>query len=255
MTALTFAQPGNDATEVLAEQLRDVIRAAASRAPRSQQTTLGPSGADIECDRRLAYTILDWPKSNTGGDPLASIIGTAFHAWAADAFSRPEHGGRWLVERHLTIAPPFIPGGSCDLYDQENDDVIDWKVVGETSMRKYKKDGPRQQYKGQAHLYGLGWELLGKKPKTVTLAFIPRAGLLSGLWLWRAPYDRSEALRVINRVRVMRDFIVAIDPEAQPANWALIPATPDHGCSYCPWYLPGSKDLGAGCFGNLPPRK
>lgn len=254
MTALAFAQPGNGALDVLAEQLREVIRDAWTKTPRSMQATLGPSGADIECDRRLAYTILDWPKANTGGDPLASIIGTGFHELMAGIFARPEHGGRWLVEQRLTIAPPYIPGGSCDLYDQANDDVIDWKVVGETSMRKYKKDGPSRQYRGQAHLYGLGWELLGKQPRSVTLAFVPRAGLLSGLHLWREPYDRNKALQVIARVANLRDLIVAIDPEAQPANWSIIPSKPDHGCAYCPWYQPGSKNLGEACPGNLPPR-
>lgn len=253
--APAFSQPGNSDLEITAERLRQVIRDASSHAPRTLQKTLGPSGADIDCDRRLAYTILNWPKANTGGDPLASIIGTAFHAWAADAFSRPELNGRYLVERHLTIAPPYIPGGSCDLYDTVDDDVADWKVVGKTSLDTYKRSGPRRQYIGQAHLYGLGWELLGYHPKTVTLAFVPRAGLLSGLWLWRQPYDRTIALRVIARVAAMRDLIVAIDPETQPANWALIPAAPDHGCTYCDWYRPGSSNLGEGCPGNLPPKK
>lgn len=249
-----FAQPGNGPLEVLGDQLKQIIRDGAARAPRSVQTTMGPSEAGVECDRRLAFRLLNWPATNTGGDPLASIIGTGFHSWAADVFTRPEHRARWLVEQRLTIAPPYIPGGSCDLYDMQEDDVIDWKVVGATSMRKYKTEGPRQQYQVQGHLYGLGWQLAGRTPKTVTLAFIPRAGLLSGMWLWRTAYDPMVAANAIRRIYAIKDLILAVDPEAQPANWALIPAKADHGCTFCPWYRPGSADISKGCPGDLPPK-
>jgi hypothetical protein len=52
----------------------------------------------------------------------------------------------------------------------------------------------------------------------------------------------------------IRDLIIALDPEANPATWSLIPAAPSYGCKYCPWFKARSADLGAGCPGNLPPK-
>ncbi|MDN3356052.1 hypothetical protein [Actinomadura sp. DC4] len=264
MTAPTFTQPeaggtqlgqpGADGDDAIAGELKHIILDASRNAPRSRQSSIGPSEIGAACDRRLAYKILDWDKANTGGDPLASILGTGYHNWAEAAFSRPELGGRWLVEQRLTIAPPLIPGGSCDLYDTLHDRVIDWKVVGDSMIRKYKAEGPRREYRVQGHTYGLGWELAGYRPKEVVLAVLPRTGYLSGMWIWREPYDRQIALDAIARIYAIRDLIVAIDPEANPPMWELIPAVPSFGCKWCPWFKPASTDLGAGCPGNVPPK-
>lgn len=247
-----LSQPGSSEDDAVAGELQHVILDAANNAPRSRQSSIGPSEIGVACNRRLAYKILDWDKANTGGDPLASILGTGFHNWAEKAFSRPELGGRWIVEQRLTIAPPLIPAGSCDLYDTLHDRVIDWKVVGDSMIRKYKAEGPRRSYRVQGHTYGLGWELAGRTPKEVVLAILPRTGYLSGMWLWREPYNRQIALDAIARVYNIRDLIIAIDPEANPAMWSLIPAEPSHDCRFCPWFRPGSTDLGTGCPGNVP---
>lgn len=246
----------------LAAQLRHVIIDAAENAPRSLQADLGPSEAGVECPRRLAYRLMNWtkPEGNTpqqpGGDPWPSTVGTAVHAWLADTFGK-DTSGRWLVENWLRIAPPLVPGGSCDLYDTHTETVIDWKIVGPTSMRNYKNNGPRRQYVVQAHLYGLGWELAGRHPKRVALAFLPRGGYLSGMWVWSEPYDRQIALDALARLGSIRDLTEAITAAGQigySAGWELIPAEPSHSCAWCPWYRPGSADLTSGCPGDLPPR-
>lgn len=256
------AQPPEHGDDQLAGSLREVILAAAAAHPRSQQTALGPSEAGVECPRRLAYRMLDWPlppgtPPSIGGDPWPATVGTAIHTWLAGAFGR-DPSGRWLVEQHLTIAPPLVPGGSCDLYDTLTDTVIDHKAVGTESMRTYKASGPRRQYKVQAHLYGLGWELAGRTPRRVALAFYPRGGLLAGLWVWSEPYDRQFALDALTRLTAIRQLVFAVDAGGQlehnPARWALIPAEPSHSCAWCPWYRPGSADLASGCPGDLPPR-
>jgi hypothetical protein len=256
VTAVTFAQPGADKNDAIAGELAHLIKDASDNAARSLQKSIGPSEAGIPCDRRLGYKLLDWPTINGGGDPLASIIGTGFHTWAAEAFSRPELGGRFLVEQRVNIAPGIIPGGSCDLYDTLHERVLDWKVVGKTSYDKYRSEGPRAQYVTQAHLYGLGYQLTyGRTPREVAIIVIPRqSARLSDIWVWTAPYDPLVAARAIQRVATVQNLLCAIDPQAQPANWALIPATTGHECTYCPWYRPGSKNLGEGCPGNLPPR-
>lgn len=254
MTALTFAQPGADVNDGIAGELAELIRDAANHAPRSLQTTLGPSEAGIPCDRRLGMKVAGWPQPNGGGDPLASVIGTGFHEWAAAAFSRPELGGRFLVEQRLKIAPGIIPGGSCDLYDTFYDRVLDWKVVGKTSYDKYRSQGPRRQYVVQAHLYGLGWELAGRTPREVAIVVIPRqSARLSDIWVWTAPYDQATALAAIQRVQNLQRIVALLNPAANPAAWGSVPAQPSHECAYCPFHRPGSNDFGDGCPGNLPP--
>lgn len=261
--AQPVAEPPQHGDDQLAGALREVILTAVDAHPRSQQVALGPSEVGIECPRRLAYRILDWPlppgtPPGIGGDPWPATVGTAIHAWLADAFAA-DTSGRWLVEQRVTIAPPLVPGGSCDLFDTVTGTVIDHKCVGPESMRTYKATGPREQYQVQAHLYGLGWELAGQHPRRVALAFYPRGGLLSGLWVWSAPYDRQRALDALARLSNIRDLVTATDAaaggfERNPAAWELIPARPSHSCAWCPWYRPGSADLSAGCPGDLPPR-
>ena len=254
MTTATFAQPGTDVNDGIASELAEFIRDAANNAPRSLQTTLGPSEAGIPCDRRLAYKLAGWAQPNGGGDPLASVIGTGFHTWAAEAFSRPELGGRFLVENRLTIAPPLIPGGSCDLYDTFYDRVLDWKVVGKSSYDKYRRNGPREQYRVQAHLYGLGWEIAGRSPREVGIVVVPRqSARLADIWVHTEPYDRAAAVAAVQRVGTVNQLVDALGVRAQPAMFGVIPATPGHECTYCPYYRPGSKNFGEGCPGNLPP--
>jgi hypothetical protein len=263
-----FTQPTSeepDGTQVssLAAELQAIITTAAENAPRSLQADLGPSEAGIPCPRRLAYRILAWdkppgkvPSGPPGGDPWPAIVGTSIHAWLATTFAGA--GGRWLAEQPVTIAPPLLPGGSCDLYDTATDTVIDWKAVGPTSLNTYRIAGPRAQYITQVHLYGLGFELAGRHPQKVAIAFLPRGGYLSGMWLWSAPYDRAHALQALRRLTAIRQLVIAADAlhplETDPAGLALIPAVPSHGCAWCPWYRPGSTDLRRGCAGDLPSR-
>ena len=254
----------------LKQQLTKVIKDTAANAPRSRQTAIGPSVVGQDCSRRLAYKLLDWPTANPDGDPWPSIVGTATHAWLGDAFEAASgteatpanvagavgraaaaQPGRYIVEKRLTIAPPLLPGGSCDLYDTWTETVIDHKVVGTSSMQRYKRDGPRRQYRVQLHVYGLGWEIAGRAPRNVALAFYPRGGLLSGLWVWTEPYDGQIAIDAITRLTSIRQLTISLDPEAHPERWALIPATADHGCTYCPWWRPGSTDLSSGCPGEV----
>lgn len=256
-----FSQPVTgepDSDEGIVRTLTDIITATAAGAPRSRQRRIGPSEVGAPCARRLAYKLLDWPTVSDGGDPWPSIVGTATHAWLADALlahNREKEPGRFLVEERVQVDDGSVSGyrlaGSCDAYDTVPDTVIDHKIVGESSMRHYKRHGVRPQYRIQAHLYGLGWENAGYSPQTVALAFYPRGGMLGGLWVWSEPYDRQVALDALRRLGTVRDLLIALDPESRPAMWAHIPATADSGCRFCPWWRPASTDLSIGCPGDL----
>lgn len=258
MTAPAFAAPTTQlvapaGTSPLATELQAIIRGAADNAPRSLQRNIGPSEAGHPCSRRIAYRLLDMPKVNTSGDPLASIIGTATHAWLADAFTRANVGlpiTRWLVEQRVSPSPTLH--GSADLFDAWNGDVIDWKVVGATSLNKYKKDGPSPQYRAQAHLYGLGFANLGFTVNKVTLAFLPRGGFLSGMHLWSESYRPDLAHAALNRLADILDLTAQLDPETNPERWEMIPAAPDHGCTWCPMLRHATGPANAaGCSGHL----
>jgi len=185
------------------------------------------------------------------GDPWAAIVGTAVHAWLAEAFLAANSRlgrARWLVETRLEITPGLT--GSCDLFDADTFTVVDHKVLGTTTMRKYTSEGPPPGYVAQAHLYGLGWHRLGIPVRDVALAFYPRSGLLSGLRLWSQPWDPAVAQAALDRHDAILAAADALGCERDPRAYKEIPRTPGHSCTYCSWLQPG-PDTGDGCPGHL----
>ena len=239
----------------LASTIIDTVKHAAATAPRSQQAAVGPSELGTPCTRRLGYKTLDWdPKPNKDTDPWASTIGTAVHAWMADAYTTENTRlgyQRYLIEQRVPL-PGLANGGSCDLYDRATGTVIDWKVTSLDRIRKYRTNGPGQQYTWQAHLYGLGMQIAGEDVRDVAIVFLPRGGRIDGLHVWAQPYDPATAITALKRYETIRAFHLTVNPETHPGRWALLP-TADAYCTYCPWFLPGSTDLGKGCPGHQPP--
>ena len=249
---VTFAQPAAAGMDghagVIADALTRLVRDGAASWPRSQQTKVGPSDLGHPCLRRHAYQILGIGKVNIDGDPLAATIGNGFHAWAADAVSRAG-GGRWLAETRVAVSGTV--GGSCDLYDTHTRTVIDWKVVGPTSMRKMRADGPSQQYRVQAHVYGLGFANAGHEPEFVAIAFLPRAGRLDGLHVWSERWDRAVAEDALNRHATLTAVLGLLDGDRDPGRvLGLVPTTPTN-CQWCDWFnANATDDLITGCPGG-----
>lgn len=248
MELAAFVPAGKD-EHPIAAALRGAVLDQANLAPRSQQRALGPSEYGEPCARKLAYKLMDEPKTNTDSDPWASIVGTAGHAWLADALlADNERSGelRWLVERRLNIRPGL--DGSCDAYNVPRHTVVDHKLVGPTKLREYKISGPGEQYRKQVHLYGKGYRLLGLPVREVAIAFYPRAGLLSGMHVWSEPYDEAIADEAITRVDTVLELVLSLDVEHNPIHYTAIPRAPGRNCLYCPWMRPG-PDTGAACPG------
>jgi hypothetical protein len=236
----------------LGASLIAIIRGAYDDNPRGKQVTIGPSEIGDPCARRLAFKMLATTGANTSHDPLPSIIGTATHAWLATAFRAANAGlavPRWIVEQ--TVYPDDAHPGSADLYDATYGVVIDWKVLGPTSMKRYKAEGPSTRYITQGQLYGLGFERMGLAVNTIALAMLPRGGMLSGLHTWSAPYDRSIALAALKRIGDIACVAYDLDVVEHPERWSLIPASPSHECSYCPYMRPGAAVSATGCPGQL----
>mgnify|MGYP001570760602 CR=1 FL=1 len=251
MVTSPFASP--TVPDPIGTELSGVIRRTATNLPRNRQETIGPSEMGDECDRRLAMKLWGVPAVSDFSDPWPSIVGTATHTWLADAF-RAENSlyalPRWIVEQK--VYPDDAHPGSCDLYDVHRAGVLDWKILGTTSMKKYKAQGPSTRYIVQSHLYGLGFRRLGFNVKTVSIVMLPRGGMLAGIHVWTAAYDEAVALKALARVGDIACSVydVADRDEIAPAEWESIPATPSTDCAYCPYKRPGPVD-GTGCPGEV----
>lgn len=250
---------GNDEFSTkIAEAIGQFIISADADSARSQQTAIGPSEVGEPCERQLSYKMLAWPESNTSRDPIAAIIGTGFHLWMAEKFEARQSllpgsdTPRYRIEERVTVREGYTEtatlAGSSDLYDRLTALNYDWKLVGTSSHDKYRRQGPGEKYRIQAHLYGLGQENAGQRPERVVVVFVARYHELK-VHVWSEPYDQQIALDALTRLDRIRQQLYDLDPEANPENWAAIPTPDKPNCRFCPWLTPGSTDLAQGCPG------
>lgn len=111
-------------------ELRGVITRQATLAPRSQQVHLGPSEIGETCDLQVVSKLVGAPRTNHISDPWPSIVGTAVHAWLAQAFdddNARDNMLRWVTETRVTPHPLYP--GSADLYDAQEQAVVDHKGI------------------------------------------------------------------------------------------------------------------------------
>src|SRR6202012_3620183 len=157
-------------------------------APRSQQGHLGHSELGVACDRQVVGKLLREAPTNHVTDPWPSIVGTAVHAWLADAFVADDPQ-RWMTEHRVTPHPDHA--GTGDLYDRVEATVGDHKVLGESSLAKVRRaEGPPRKYRRQLFLYGLGFLRQGLPVNRVALLAYPRTqSTLDGIYVWEHPFD------------------------------------------------------------------
>lgn len=271
-----FLQPGDgkvpsgelspDARD-LATRIKETFYAYSNRKTkdnRSAQTTLGPSEIGTPCDRRLALTVMGVPPVNPGGDGWAAFVGTCTHGGMEDVYRWADAGtGRYAVEIRLTFGSVLVPYGTSDLLDRKEGDIVDWKVMGEYSLKKFKAEGPSDTYRIQAHTYGYGAEQAGEKVRRVNIVGLPRAGSsLDSMHVWSEPYDRDVAKQAIARVEAIyartQQLAVETGALAEDSTADLLrrgrefdTATP-YECRFCPFYLKGDKEGVRGCSGPKP---
>lgn len=231
----------------LSHELRTKISDSAANNPRSKQKNIGPSEVGTPCIRRIGYRLLEVEPVNQPDGWLATI-GTAVHSWLADAYleeNAKHHPARYLVEHRVEVAEGLA--GSVDLFDIERKMVIDWKVVGDSSLKRYRSQGPGDQYRTQVQLYGLGFKNKGYDVEHVAIAFLPRGGSLRGLHIWTEPFNEEVARAGLERLSLAKEVTAVAGRQALP----LLPAKDAH-CHFCPFYLPASTDLSTGCPGPSP---
>lgn len=248
-----IATGNDDFSQAIADRIGQFIVDSDANSARSQQTAIGPSEVGEPCERQLSYRLMDWPETNTSRDPIAAIIGTGFHLWMAEQFEARNHDGRYRIEEKVTVREGITDAvslrGSADLFDRLSALNYDWKLVGQSSHDKYRRQGPGEKYRIQAHLYGLGQENAGQAPSRVVVVFVARYHELK-VHVWSEPYDRQVALDALARLDRIRQRVADLDPERDPERWLLIPTTDKATCRFCPWLKPGSANLSVGCPGT-----
>jgi hypothetical protein len=237
--------------------LRGILVDFEANSARTLQVAPGPSEIAVGCDRRLAYRTLSTPEQPDGRVKWAPLIGTAVHALIAEALhadnQRTMAAGaqraRWLVEER--VHPDPAVSGSCDAYDTETDTVVDWKVVGPTSLTKYRRHGPGPQYEGQIQIYGRGWQRAGRSPHWVRIVFLARGHDYEQAYEWTAPYSRTAADAAIDRLYRIVALTADLKLADTPALWGAVPANPGDDCRYCPYHRRGRPADDTGCPGDV----
>ncbi|MBD5787130.1 hypothetical protein IF650_13160 [Cellulosimicrobium terreum] len=239
---------GGDPQQSLRD-VRAVIEHAIVHHPRSLQKRIGPSEIGTPCDHCLAAKLAGWSQTDDGV-PWLPTIGTAVHAWCEEQFIAHEvrrnalhtTGRRWLTEQKVTVGR--IGGvdiaGSTDLLDTVTGVVIDFKIVGPSTLRK-AKSGPSEVYRTQADLYAKGWNDAGYRIDHVAIAYLPRnaASLDHAVW-WSAPHDRSRAEAALDRANRLHANLTALASISDAARDAWITQLPRaDGCWDCARYPDG----------------
>lgn len=218
------------------------INAHAASRPRAMQLQVGCSSIGITCDRKLGYQLLGIKRQRSKTPGWAATIGTAIHAHLETIFNGDDH---WLTEQPVLVKyRDFKIPGTVDLYSVIHKTVIDFKLVGETTLSKAKAGRISRQYSVQVQLYGLGLQQLGYKVEKVAILFLPRNRELADAILWETPFDPTIAHMALDRFDLIDKTI-----ETHGTNALGMLAVADAPCNWCDFFDPAAKELTQGCPG------
>lgn len=203
MTVTATAGTGLDTIR----DLRMVIEDAVASDPRTLQRDLGPSELGVGCDRCLAHLLAGHDPVETGM-PWLPTIGNAVHDWLEVTVIRhlaASGSDRYIPEGRVTVGQ--LRGrditGHSDLLDVHTGTVVDYKVVGATTLRKVSS-GPSITYRRQAHLYGRGWVAAGYDIRHVAIWYLPRNAMrIDAGHIWTEPYDEQVAVDALARANAL----------------------------------------------------
>lgn len=223
--------------EEIGDTYMDMIVNSIVNQPRSLQKRIGPSEMGQDCSRAILHRLNGDRPQKRKDIPWKPTIGTAMHTYLEDVFGQASQPGelqegRWLVENRVNIAQ--LAGedisGSTDLFDTWNRVVMDHKVVGNFMLRKYRSNGPSNQYRNQGHLYGKGWKDKGYDVQMVAICFLPREGELTDSYIWTEPYQEQVALDAIARCQQLAALldIVGINQALE-----MFPPCTEYFCDWC----------------------
>lgn len=229
---------------VLADELIWHIRDYLANRPRSLQTRIGPSSLGTPCARRVGHILAGTPSSDARPPGWLPGIGVAVHTMCEAVIARVNGLAateRFITERRVEVG--IIDGqkitGTCDLYDTETATVVDWKIVGKSTLDSVRRKGPSPTYMTQAHLYGRGYAAAGFPVQNVAILYLPRGEELDHARYVVEPYDENIALDAIARADAIAQALRLVGPAA-----VLPQLERADDCRFCQYRLtPGRADL------------
>lgn len=236
-------------------EIRGIIEDHITNQPRSLQKEIGPSELGTDCLHCLAARLAGWEKRQSAA--WLPFIGTCVHErfehlfnGRKDEFAVPDDDGgepwavkRFEAERHVDVgAIHGLHGmsrvhGSIDLYDAETGMTIDWKITGTTTLRNVKANGPSQQYRVQASLYGIGLENDGEPCEKNAIYFLPRNSVsLNDALPIEMDFDPKPGKWALGRAQLMANLLDLIEEsdgtDMRDAWIHALPTSPTH-CFQC----------------------
>lgn len=241
-------------------EIRGIIENHIKGQPRSQQREIGPSELGTDCLHCLAARLAGWERSQ----PVAWLpfIGTCVHARFEQLFGEnremvtvhvPDEGSgvgehdetASRFEAEKTVHVGEIHGlhghqkihGSIDLYDAKTRMTIDWKITGTTTLRNVKANGPSQQYRIQASLYGIGLENDSLECERNAIYFLPRNSVsLADALPVEMDFDPRPGKWALSRAQLIVNLLDLIEEEdgtSMRDAWIhALPTSPTH-CFQC----------------------
>ena len=224
---------------ITAEMIGALIAEDDAAKPRSQQPPSDPPSSASPAHASWA--------TRSSAHPKCQAAATRYRAGSAPKATpdstESSHGNPdWSTEHRIEL-PGYGIAGHVDAYHHPSNTVVDWKFVGQASMRTYRANGPSQQYRWQAHLYGLGMAMQGHPVANVAIVFIPRAGFTSSIHVWTEPYDETIPEAALQRYE-------AIKLLAETDGPATLPTAPGP-CDWCNWHDPQTPDQDRACSGHI----
>ncbi len=241
--------------EQLKVDLRQIIEWQMSQHPRTLQKAIGPSELGTPCVRKLAYKLAApaWTSRSDPGRAWLPTIGVAVHGWLEKALFAFNEAGvleRFMLEHRVVcgVVDDKPVYGTADVYDRISGTVIDWKIVGATTLAKVRRSGLSDIYRAQVNLYARGFVAAGYPVNNVAVCFLPRNGGLHDTQWVAEPYDAELA-----NMTLMRANGIATALRFLGADEVLPKApTADDYCTSCPFFRPAwSGPLTQGCPGAV----
>lgn len=255
-----YVYPGLPSTVL---ELREQLIEYETKRPRTMQVALGPSELGTPCDQQIARKLVAAGVVPVAHEPAwAPFQGTAVHNSMDEVvdFWNASLGRERILKgrgERLDIAPGVT--GEGDAYDVDHAMVIDWKHVGITALKELrdarKKDLPlpqqvSQEYRVQAHLYGLGHRRAGRRVDFVRLVLLARSWKFDDSEEWTEPYNEALALAAIRRYERVKLAVDRLDLAEHPERIVEIAATPSSKCWWCPFRAYGRPADEFGCPGK-----
>lgn len=223
-------------TDPGASDIVDVIRAMMQERPREPMGNIGPSMLG-GCERKMGHQLAFGSDGARGDGSWIARVGTAVHVELAEMFKgRVEADGtrRWFTD--LRITRPVR--GVIDVLDTHRREVVDFKVVGATTLAKARRGEVDAKYDVQLDVYALGLILDGHTVERVAILFLPKTqGLDKAVWYSR-PVDLARAVAAVERLRRVETVVrIAVDAGGAAEDYAAALAelsTTEDFCRECP---------------------